>query len=134
MEQLKKRLNESPSIRWIALLLLSGLLFATYWFNDCLGPLRGLMETELGFSPSQFGKIVASVTWANMALMIIIGGIALDRWGTRKTGIIFGGIATVGAFIMAFAAKYGQKPGYGLHEFTTYSANLSNSRVNAFSS
>jgi len=63
------------------------------------------METELGFSPSQFGKIVASVAWANMALMIIIGGIALDRWGTRKTGIIFGGIATVGAFIMAFAAK-----------------------------
>jgi MFS family permease len=105
MEQLKKRLNESAPIRWLALLLLSGLLFATYWFNDCLGPLRGLMETELGFSPRQFGTIVASVTWANMALMIILGGIALDRWGTRKTGIIFGGIATLGAFIMAFAAK-----------------------------
>jgi len=105
MEQVKKRFNESGPIRWLALLLLSGLLFATYWFNDCLGPLKGLMETELGFSPSEFGRIVASVAWANMALMIIVGGIALDRWGTRKTGVVFGSVATLGAFIMAFAAK-----------------------------
>jgi len=105
MEQVKKRLNESAAIRWLALLLLSGLIFATYWFNDCLGPLKGLMETELGFSPSEFGKIVASVAWANMALMIILGGIALDRWGARKTGIIFSSVAILGAFIMAFATK-----------------------------
>lgn len=105
MESTKKRFNDSGPIRWLALILLSGLLFATYWFNDCLGPLKGLMETELGFSPDEFGRIVASVAWANMALMIIIGGIALDRWGTRKTGLIFGVIATVGAFIMALAAK-----------------------------
>ena len=105
MEELKKRLNDSPVMRWSALLLLSGLLFATYWFNDCLGPLKGLIETQLGFDNAMFGKVVASVTWANMALMIIIGGIALDRWGTRKTGVIFGSIATIGAFIMAFASN-----------------------------
>ncbi|MCD6118133.1 MFS transporter [bacterium] len=105
MEHLKKRLNDSAVMRWSALLLLSGLLFATYWFNDCLGPLKGLIETELGFDNNMFGTVLASVSWANMALMIIVGGIALDRWGTRKTGIVFGSIATTGAFIMAFASN-----------------------------
>lgn len=101
----QKRLNESAPLRWSVLLLISGLMFATYWFQDCLGPLKSLMESQLGFDSSQFGLLIASTTWANLALMIIIGGIALDKWGIRKTGIIFGVLATVGAFIVAFASK-----------------------------
>jgi len=105
MEGVKKRLNESAAIRWGVLVLISGLMFATYWFQDCLGPLKSLMESRLGFDSSQFGLLVASTTWANLALMIIVGGIALDKWGIRKTGTIFGILATVGAFIVAFASK-----------------------------
>ncbi|MCK4345287.1 MAG: MFS transporter, partial [Bacteroidales bacterium] len=105
MELGQKRLNESALLRWSVLLLISGLMFATYWFQDCLGPLKSLMESQLGFDSSQFGLLIASTTWANLALMIIIGGIALDKWGIRKTGIIFGVLATVGAFIVAFASK-----------------------------
>ena len=105
MEVVKKRLNASVPLRWSALILISGLMFATYWFQDCLGPLKSLMESELGFDSSQFGLLIASTTWANLALMIIVGGIALDKWGIRKTGIIFGALATVGAFIVAFASK-----------------------------
>ncbi len=105
MEQIKKMLNESAALRWTALVLVSGLTFGTYWFNDCLGALKGLMESQLGFDSSEFGMVVSSTTWANMALMIIVGGIALDKWGIRKTGTIFGLLATVGAFIVAFASK-----------------------------
>lgn len=105
MELGQKRLSESAPLRWSVLLLISGLMFATYWFQDCLGPLKSLMESQLGFDSSQFGLLIASTTWANLALMIIIGGIALDKWGIRKTGIIFGVLATVGAFIVAFASK-----------------------------
>jgi MFS family permease len=49
--------------------------------------------------------VVASTTWANLALMIIVGGIAMDKWGIRKTGVIFGLLATGGAFMVAFASK-----------------------------
>ena len=79
METAKKALNASAPLRWTVLILISGLLFSTYWFNDCLGPLKSLMESQLGFDSSQFGLLVASTTWANLALMIIVGGIALDR-------------------------------------------------------
>ena len=105
MEHAQQRLNESAPLRWTVLVLISGLMFATYWFQDCLGPLKSLMESQLGFSSSQFGLLIASTTWANLAMMIILGGIALDKWGIRKTGIIFGMLATVGAFIVAFASK-----------------------------
>ena len=71
MESAQKRLNESAPLRWTVLVLISGLLFATYWFQDCLGPLKSLMESQLGFDSSQFGMLVASTTWANLALMII---------------------------------------------------------------
>lgn len=104
-ELAQKKLNESAGLRWFVLILISTLLFSTYWFNDVLGPLKGLMESQLGFDSSQFGLIVASTTWANLALMIIVGGIALDKWGIRKTGTAFGLLATLGAFIVALASK-----------------------------
>ena len=112
MEQVQKRINDSALNRWLVLILLSGLTFGTYWFQDCLGPLKGLFETELGFTSSQFGMLVSSTTWANLALMIIVGGIALDRWGTRLTGSIFGTLAVVGAFMVYFGSKgtFGSDP------------------------
>jgi len=111
MEIAQKRLNESAPLRWLVLVLISGLLFSTYWFQDCLGPLKSLMESQLGIDSGQFGLIAASTTWANLALMVILGGIALDKWGIRKTGTIFGILATLGAAIVALASNgfFGQE-------------------------
>ncbi len=105
MEYAQKRLNESAGLRWLVLILISGLMFATYWAQDCLGPLKSLMESQLGLDNSEFGLLVAATTWANLALMIIIGGIALDKWGIRRTGFIFGLLAAVGTTIVALASK-----------------------------
>ena len=105
MEEVKRLLKDSAPARWAVLILISCLMFGTYWFQDCLGPLKGMFESQLGFTSSQFGTLVSSTTWANLALMIIVGGIALDKWGIRKTGLIFGVIATVGAFVVALGSK-----------------------------
>ncbi|MEJ2628543.1 MAG: MFS transporter, partial [bacterium] len=104
MEKAKKLLKEYPSARWFVLFLVSGLMFGTYWFQDGLGPLKEMFETQLGFTSEQFGRLISSTTWANWALMIIVGGMALDKWGIRKTGLVFGGIATVGAVIVALGS------------------------------
>lgn len=105
MEQAKKTLKDSALIRFTVLIMISALMFATYWFQDCLGPLKGLFESQLGFTSSQFGLLVSSTTWANLALMIILGGMALDRWGIRKTGVAMAVIATAGAVIVALGSK-----------------------------
>ncbi len=103
MDNLQKTLKDSPAIRWFVLVLISGLIFSTYWFQDFYGGLKGLMESELGYSSEQFGRIIGLTTIANMFGMIIVGGIILDKWGIRIAGLLFGSIAVLGGAISALA-------------------------------
>ena len=104
MEAIKKTLRDSAPIRWLVLVLISMLIFATYWFQDFFGGLKGLMESEMGFTSEEFGRLIGLTTIANLCGMIIVGGIILDKWGIRLAGILFGALATVGAAITALAA------------------------------
>lgn len=117
MEITQKTLRDSAAMRWLMLILLSALMFATYWFQDFYGGLKGLMESELGFSSEQFGRIIGLTTIANMFGMIIVGGIMLDKWGIRVAGLVFGGLAAVGAAISAFATlgTFGDEPSTKLY-------------------
>ncbi|MRT93730.1 MFS transporter [Ancylomarina sp. 16SWW S1-10-2] len=101
----KRTLRDSSAMRWAMLILLSGLTFSTYWFQDFFSGLKGLMESEMGFSSEEFGRILALTTSVNIFGMIIVGGIMLDKWGIRIAGIVFGGIAVVGGAISALAAS-----------------------------
>ncbi|HCC70435.1 MAG TPA: hypothetical protein DEQ09_04700 [Bacteroidales bacterium] len=103
METVNKTMRDSATIRWVMLILLSALMFATYWFQDFYGGLKGLMESELGFTSEEFGRVIGLTTIANVFGMIIIGGIILDKWGIRLAGIVFGGLAALGGAINALA-------------------------------
>jgi MFS family permease len=99
----KKTLKDSAAMRWLVLVLISSLMFATYWFNDFFGGIKELMNSELGITSEEFGGIIAATTFANVLGMIIVGGIILDKWGIRIAGLVFGGFAFVGAGITALA-------------------------------
>ena len=104
MEQLKQTLRDSAAIRWLVLLLISGLMFATYWFQDFFGGLKPLMESSMGFTSEEFGRLIGLTTIANMFGMIIVGGMILDKWKVRVAGLVFGSLAAVGAGISALAS------------------------------
>ncbi|MFC2086466.1 MFS transporter [Bacteroidota bacterium] len=104
MEEVKKTIRDSAAIRWIVLILISGLTFGTYWFQDFFSGIKPLMITEMGITSSQFGTLIQWTTWANVFGMIIIGGIILDNWGIKRTGIVFGLLATLGAALTAMGA------------------------------
>ena len=90
MEAIKKTLRDSAPMRWLMLVLISMLMLATYWFQDFFGGLKGLMETEMGFTSEEFGRLIGLTTIANLFGMIIVGGIVLDKWGVRIAGLLFG--------------------------------------------
>ncbi|MCD4745239.1 MAG: MFS transporter [Bacteroidales bacterium] len=104
METIKRTLRDSPALRWLVLILISGITFGTYWFQDFFSGIKPLMITEMGITSSQFGTLIQWTTWANVFGMIIIGGIILDKWGIRLTGIVFGLLATGGAALTALGA------------------------------
>ncbi|HEY9114881.1 MAG TPA: MFS transporter, partial [Bacteroidales bacterium] len=101
---IQKTLKDSVAMRWMALIMVSGLTFSTYWFQDFYSGIKGLMESELGFTSEEFGRVIALTTIANLFGMIIIGGIIIDKWGIRLAGFLFGSLATLGAGISAAAA------------------------------
>ncbi len=105
MTQKIRMLNESAAIRWLVMLLISGLMFSTYYFQDFYSGLKDLVETEFGFTSEQFGRILGLTTFANLFGMIIIGGIILDKWGIRISGLVFGGVAALGGLITALTAS-----------------------------
>ena len=104
MEAIQKTLRDKPAMRWSMLILVSMLMFSTYWFQDFFSGLKGLMESEMGFTSEEFGRMIGLTTIANVFGMIIVGGVMLDKWGIRIAGIVFGGLATLGATITALAS------------------------------
>ncbi len=104
-EKLEKTLRDSVVMRWLVLLMVSALMFATYWFQDFFSGLKPLMESQLGISSTQFGTLISLTTIANVFGMIIIGGIILDKWGIRLSMLIFGSVATLGGAIVAIGAS-----------------------------
>lgn len=104
MEAIKKTLKDNAAMRWFVLLLISGLTFGTYWFQDFFSGIKPLMISEMGITSSQFGTLIQWTTWANIFGMIIVGGIILDKWGIRLAGITFGSLATIGAALTALGA------------------------------
>src|SRR5690554_7693144 len=53
----KKSLRHSALLRWLVLVLISALLFSTYWFYDFFSGIKGLMTAELGISSEEYGRI-----------------------------------------------------------------------------
>ncbi len=104
MEAVKKTLKDSAAMRWLVMLLISGLTFSTYYFQDFYSGLKGLIETDFGFTSEEFGRMLGLTTIANVFGMIIIGGIVIDKWGIRLAGITFGGLATLGGLVSALTA------------------------------
>ena len=105
MEHLKQTLKDSAAMRWLVLVLISMLTFSTYWFQDFYSGLKGLMESQMGFSSEEFGRMIGLTTIANMFGMIIVGGMILDKWKIRIAGTVFGGMAALGGAISALAAS-----------------------------
>ena len=105
MNNIQKTMRDSAAMRWLVMLLISGLMFATYYFQDFYSGLKDLMENEYGFTSEQFGRIIGMTTIANIFGMIIVGGIILDKWGIRIAGFAFGGLAALGGLVSALTAS-----------------------------
>lgn len=106
MDKLKRALNDSVITRWGVLLLISITMGVSYYFYDIFSSIKSVMQTELNLSSTDYGLIVSFYSLLNtFLLMSVFGGIILDRWGVRKTGIVFVTLMTVGAFITAYGAS-----------------------------
>lgn len=130
MNTIKNALQESATVRWAMLVLVSIAMFANYYFYDALSPLKGALETRLGWSSTDYGFFVSAYSIPNVfLLMAVIGGIILDRLGIRITGFSFVLLMVGGSALTAYGASdlfLNGGPGYGLMNsvFPSYNPSL----------
>ncbi|MDP2301589.1 MAG: MFS transporter [Ignavibacteria bacterium] len=79
-------------------------MFGNYYIYDSVSPLADLLKSQLGFSDSNIGWLNAIYSFPNI-LMVLVGGIIIDRIGTRKSVLIFTFLITLGAFITAVSGE-----------------------------
>ena len=94
-----------PSVRWAVLVFMSLAMFGNYYVYDSIAPLADILREELGFSSTQVGTLNAIYSAPNI-IMVLIGGVIVDRWGTRNSTLIFTAICLVGAVLTATTGTF----------------------------
>ncbi|MDO4160312.1 MAG: MFS transporter [Prevotellaceae bacterium] len=83
------KLNDKPWARWSALFIVAFTMMAAYYVNDVMAPLKSMLEGELHWTSSEFGMFTGAYSFLNVFLLMLIwGGLILDRFGIRFTGIL----------------------------------------------
>ncbi|PIQ35145.1 MAG: oxalate:formate antiporter [Bacteroidetes bacterium CG18_big_fil_WC_8_21_14_2_50_41_14] len=105
-ETIKKSLRDSKTARWTALAIVSFMMLTGYFLTDVMAPLKGLLEGKLTWDSSDFGFFNSAYGWFNVfLLMLIIGGIILDKMGVRFTGLMAATVMVAGTALKYWAVS-----------------------------
>lgn len=101
---LRKKISESATARWAVLALVAFTMLCGYFITDVMAPLKPLLESQMGWSSSDYGFFTSAYGWFNVfLLMLIFGGMILDKMGVRFTGVMATAIMVAGVAIKFWA-------------------------------
>jgi len=87
METVTNTLRDSKVARWTALAVVAFTMLCGYYLTDVMAPLKPMLEKELLWNSAEYGFFTSAYGWFNVfLLMLILGGIILDKMGVRFTG------------------------------------------------
>lgn len=95
----------SPAYRWLVLVVISVAMFGNYYVYDSIAPIADLLKSDLGFTDANYGMLF-SVYSAAAIIVLLIGGVVIDRYGTVTSTILFGGVCTFAAILMVLTSSY----------------------------
>jgi MFS family permease len=104
METITNTLRDSKVARWTALAVISFTMLCGYYLTDVMAPLKPMLEKELLWNSTEYGFFTSAYGWFNVfLLMLIFGGIILDKKGVRFTGQMATIVMVVGTAIKYWA-------------------------------
>jgi MFS family permease len=80
------------------LVMISLAMFGNYYIYDSISPLADVLKAQLGFSDANIGLLNAIYSIPNV-IMVLIGGLIIDRIGTRKSTFLFAMLCLVGSAV-----------------------------------
>lgn len=88
--------------RFTVLLFVSLLTFGSYFAYDSVGAIAPTLVAALGVGRESIGQMYTLYSVAAI-LSVFIGGLLIDKIGTRRASLVFSSLVTLGALIVAFA-------------------------------
>lgn len=108
----RKKPSDSPAMRWTALIIVSVTMMFGYFFTDVMSPLEPLLTASsdsnlgLGWNSSEYGWFSGAYGLMNVYLLLLFfGGIILDKFGIRFTGVLSTALMFCGALIKYWAVS-----------------------------
>jgi MFS family permease len=95
-----------PTVRWLVLLFVSLAMFGNYYVYDSISPLADVLKAQLGFSDANIGLLNAIYSLPNI-VMVLVGGIVIDRIGPKRALTLFSVVMLVGAALTAVSGTLG---------------------------
>ena len=87
-EKIHQTLRDSKAARWTALAVVAFTMLCGYFLTDVMAPLKPMLEKELLWTSTDYGIFTSAYGWfKEILLMLIFGGIILDKMGVRFTGL-----------------------------------------------
>lgn len=99
-EQIETKPEPSVFFRWAILVVISLAMFGNYYIYDSISPLADLLVKQLKFTDANIGLLQGIYSVPNI-IMVLIGGIVIDKIGTRISTFIFTLLCLIGASITA---------------------------------
>lgn len=100
MEEKIIKPEPSPFFRWTILVVISLAMFGNYYIYDSISPLADLLVKQLKFTDADIGLLQGIYSVPNV-IMVLIGGIIIDKIGTRISTFLFTLLCFTGAAITA---------------------------------
>jgi MFS family permease len=95
-----QRPEPSKSYRWLVLVFISLTMFGNYYLYDSIAPVADLLKSQLGFTDQMIGRLYSVYSYAAVTTLLI-GGVIIDRLGTKKAVTLFGGLCTIAGILTA---------------------------------
>lgn len=129
---IQQKLSDSKSARWTALVIVSVTMMFGYFFTDVMSPLEPLLTAAksdggmgLGWTSDEYGFFSGAYGYFNVFLLLLFfGGIILDKFGIRFTGVMSTVLMFCGALIKWYAVGHNFEGTIAVPFFGTYQAQV----------
>jgi MFS family permease len=94
------RPKPTVAYRWMVLFFISLTMFGNYYLYDSIAPVADLLKSQLNFTDQMIGRLYSMYSYAALSLLLL-GGIIIDRIGTKKAVTLFGSLCTIAGILTA---------------------------------
>src|SRR5512142_725140 len=84
--------------RWIVLIFVSLAMFGNYYIYDAINPVTDIMKAQLRLSDQEIGRL-NSIYSVAAVIVLLIGGIVIDKLGTKISVFIFSVVCLIASVL-----------------------------------